>query len=249
MLRRLRTAARILKYRFPVNVSCNLCNWKGRRLDSDIWHPFTVCWRCRSDVRHRLLMATLLAHPRLSQESLCRNKRILHFAPEQQLSHILRNSASDYVTANIRGPVDMRLDMTRMPEVADESFDLVVACDVLEHVSSDRAALKENLRILKKGGCAILTVPQKDGLADTYEDPTIVDPAERERVFGQHDHLRIYGQSFPRILESQGFEPIVVDETSFSADVVKRNVLFPPVLSPHPLATNYRKVFFAMKPA
>jgi len=194
-------------------------------------------------------MATLLAHPRLSQELLCRNKRILHFAPEQQLSDILKNSASDYVTANIRGPVDMRLDMTRMPEVADESFDLVVACDVLEHVSSDRAALKEILRVLKKGGCAILTVPQKDGLADTYEDPTIVDPAERERVFGQHDHLRIYGQSFPRILESQGFEPIVVDETSFSADVVKRNVLFPPVLSPHPLATNYRKVFFAMKPA
>jgi len=64
-----------------------------------------------------------------------------------------------------------------------------------------------------------------------YADPTIVDPAERERVFAQHDHLRIYGQSFPRILESQGFEPIVVDETSFSADVVKRNVLFPPVLS------------------
>jgi len=63
------------------------------------------------------------------------------------------------------------------------------------------------------------------------QTPTIVDPAERERVFAQHDHLRIYGQSFPRILESQGFEPIVVDETSFSADVVKRNVLFPPVLS------------------
>jgi len=248
MLSKLRAVARDLKYRFPVNVECNICNWSGRRFDSDSWHPYTVCWRCASEVRHRLLMAALLTHPQLSRDKLCRAKRILHFAPEPQLSDILKASAREYVTANLEGPSDVKLDMTHMPQIPSESFDLVVACDVLEHVSNDRAAMKEILRILAKGGCAILTVPQKDGLADTYEDPSIVDPAERERAFGLADHLRIYGKSFPRILESEGFEPIVIDETNFPSAVVSKNVLFPPVLSPHPLATNYRKVFFAMKP-
>jgi hypothetical protein len=58
-----------------------------------------------------------------------------------------------------------------------------------------------------------------------------------------------YGQSFPRILESENFKPIVIDEKSFPSAMVSKNVLFPPVLSPHPLATNYRKVFFAIKPS
>lgn len=249
MLSKLKTVARDLTYRFPANVRCNICDWTGRRFDSDSWHPHTVCWRCSSEVRHRLLMAALLSHPQLSRDRLCRDKRVLHFAPEPQLLNVLKASAKKYVTANYAAPADMNLDMTNMPEVPAEAFDLVVACDVLEHVSSDRAALKEIRRILTKGGWAILTVPQKDGLADTFEDPTVVDPAERERVFGQFDHLRIYGQSFPRILESEGFEPIVIDETSFPSAVVRKNVLFPPVLSSHPLATNYRKVFFARKPS
>jgi SAM-dependent methyltransferase len=244
----MRAVARELKHRFPTRVECNICNWKGRRFDSDSWHPYTICWRCGSQVRHRLLMAALLSHPKVSQDKLTRAKRILHFAPESQLAGMLKNSTRQYRTANIDGSADMKLDLSNMPNIPAESFDLVVACDVLEHVSSDRAALKEIFRVLPKGGWAILTVPQKDGLADTYEDPGIVDPKERERLFGQWDHLRIYGESFPRILESEGFKPTVIDETSFPNDVVRRNVLFPPVLSPHPLATNYRKVFFAMKP-
>jgi SAM-dependent methyltransferase len=194
-------------------------------------------------------MATLLAHLQLSLDKLCQGKRILHFAPEPQLKSILKNAARQYVTANVDGSADMKLDMADMPQLSEESFDLVVACDVLEHVSSDRAALKEIFRILARGGCAILTVPQKDGLEDTYEDASIVDPAERERAFGQWDHLRIYGQSFPRILESENFEPIMIDEKSFPSALASKNVLFPPVLSRHPLATNYRKVFFAIKPS
>jgi len=39
-------------------------------------------------------------------------------------------------------------------------FDLIAACDVLEHVDGDVNALAEILRALKPGGGAILTVPQ-----------------------------------------------------------------------------------------
>jgi hypothetical protein len=90
-------------------------------------------------------------------------------------------------------------------------------------------------------------VPQKDHLERTFEDPSIRSPAERERQFGQSDHLRIYGDDFPNLLESAGFCVTSIDEHSFPADLAQRHVLYPPQRSPHPLATNFRKVFFARK--
>jgi hypothetical protein len=48
-------------------------------------------------------------------------------------------------------------------------------------------------------------------------------------------------------LEAAGFKVKVIDESDFSEAQVQRWVLFPPVLSDKPLATNYRKVFFARK--
>jgi SAM-dependent methyltransferase len=237
-------AARFLK-EHPKIRECNACGWQGRCFESDEWHPRTVCPRCRSEVRHRLLAAALTLPP---YEHILTGKFVLHFAPETVVGEILRASAGSYTTADLlRDDVDARLDMTDMPAVASESFDVVVACDVLEHVADDRRALREIRRVLRPGGCAVLTVPQKDGLRETFEDETVVDPAERERVFGQWDHLRIYGDDFPGLLESAGFGVAVVSEAEFPAKSVRRYVLFPPVLSEHPLATNYRKVFFARK--
>jgi hypothetical protein len=102
-------------------------------------------------------------------------------------------------------------------------------------------------RILADGGYCVLTVPQKDNLAITYEDLSITDPKEREKVFGQFDHLRIYGNDFVDMLEQSGFKVTVVNEGDFDMDLARKYVLFPPVLSTHPLATNYRKVFFGRK--
>jgi hypothetical protein len=90
-------------------------------------------------------------------------------------------------------------------------------------------------------------VPQKDNLLTTYEDPTIVSPEDRTKHFGQWDHLRIFGDDFSNIIESKGFTVVAVNESMFSEGIVRRHVLFPPMLSKHPLATNYRKVFFCQK--
>jgi hypothetical protein len=108
--------------------------------------------------------------------------------------------------------------------------------------------MREIFRVLSPGGCAILTVPQKDYLKETFEDPSIRSPEERERHFGQSDHLRIYGDDFPDLLATAGFRVTPIDEHSFPADLAQRHVLFPPRLSLRPLATNFRKVFFACKP-
>jgi hypothetical protein len=91
-------------------------------------------------------------------------------------------------------------------------------------------------------------VPQQDHLEKTWGDPSITDPEQRLKQFGQRDHVRIFGDDTPQLLESVGFRVRVVTEKDFPADVARKHVLFPPVLSKRPLATNYRKVFFAQKP-
>jgi predicted SAM-dependent methyltransferase len=156
--------------------------------------------------------------------------------------------AGKYISADIdKEDVDMRLDMCNMSGVADNSFDLVIACDVLEHVPDDSAALCEIHRVLTLHGWAILTVPQKDNLPTKYEDHTVTTPEGRKEAFGQEDHLRIYGNDFGQFLEAHGFAVTIIDERNFDSRMVQEHVLFPPILSNHPLATNYRKVYFGQK--
>jgi SAM-dependent methyltransferase len=50
------------------------------------------------------------------------------------------------------------------------AFDVLVSCDVLEHVEDDRAALKEMYRVLQPGGLLILTVPGYPRLWSSHDD-------------------------------------------------------------------------------
>lgn len=246
--RSLKKQFEILAHQYPYRVQCNCCGWRGRTFSSDSWHPRTVCPQCGSQVRHRLLLAAITTLPELGIDVLVQGRRVLHFAPEKAFSHFFKDGASKYVTADFyRDDVDLTLDMCDMSSIADGSFDLVIACDVLEHVPDDSSALREVWRILSTHGWAILTVPQKDDLPAKYEDPSITTPEGRKQAFGQKDHLRIYGNDFGRFLETHGFDVTVVDERAFTPEMVARHVLFPPVLSKHPLATNHRKVYFAQK--
>jgi len=241
--------ARSLPFLWPQRVECNVCGWRGRRFRSNKWHYGILCPICYSQIRHRLLVAAWSHLDALAYDRIVRDKRILHFGPEPYITAILKHYTAQHFTADsLRDDVDLRLDISNMPTIAAGSCDLVIACDVLEHVEDDIAAIKELFRVVSPGGYAILTVPQKDNLEETFEDKSVITPKERERVFGQSDHLRIYGRSFPRWLEATGFKVTIVDEENFSSDLIKRHVLFPLKLSTQPLATNYRKVFFAHKP-
>ena len=248
LARRVKLKLRNLCLRFPKNVACNICGWSGEYLASDSWHPHTVCWKCRSLVRHRLLVAALTHIDGLKLPDLAVGKRILHFAPEQLTTPLFKPHAASYKTADfMRDDVDAQLDLTNMPSQGDGSVDLLICCDVLEHVPDHIQGMREILRVLAPGGTAILTVPQKDHLEKTESDPGITDPQEKLRRFGQEDHVRIFGHDVVSLLEGVGFKVRVIDASNFPPELVKKNVLFPPVLSKHPLATNYRRVFFAKK--
>ena len=136
-----------------------------------------------------------------------RGCRLLHVAPEPSLSRRLaRLSNLDYLTADISGQnVMVRMDITDI-DFEDVYFDVIVCNHVLEHIIDDRQAMRELYRVLKPGGTAILQVPMSKRLNATLEDQTVVSEVDRERVFGQHNHVRIYAADYLDRLMSVGFE-------------------------------------------
>ena len=230
---------------------CNVCTWEGRAFADDCWHPGTICPECGSQVRHRMLVAVfdgLSATPGFDEQSLLVGKAILHFAPERQLRDRISRAATTYASADFdRGDCDLRLDISAMPQVEDICYDVLIACDVFEHVLNDAAGFREIHRVLKPGGLAILTVPQRDPPSRTDEDPQVKSEDEREKRFGQKDHVRMYGDDFPDRLEAAGFSVLTVDAESFPPQIRSAHILNPPIVSARPLATNHRRLYFARK--
>jgi len=235
------------------NVVCNICGWKDFKFESNIWHPKTICSNCRSQIRHRLFWAVCTNNGALSIKNLFEDKKIIHFAPDKCLIEPLSKICKEYITADFFAEgysyenIKLNMDISDMNQVGDQEIDGLMAFDVLEHVKDDLKAIEETNRILKIGGYCIFMIPEKDGLDETYEDLSDLSSAEREKKFGQWDHWRIYGSDFKKRLEERGFEVTVFDAKSFEKNDVQKHVLFPSVLSTHPLATNYRHVYFGKK--
>jgi SAM-dependent methyltransferase len=96
------------------------------------------------------------------------------------------------------------MDITEI-EWEDNYFDFIICNHVLEHIPDDKKAMKELYRVLKPGGKAILQVPVSKVLDKTYEDFSITNSIDRERIFGQWNHCRIYGQDYGTRLQDAGF--------------------------------------------
>lgn len=163
--------------------------------------PNAQCPVCKSLERHRLVWLYFREKTNLFSANL----KMLHVAPESQISERLRNLPNiDYVSAdlNLRSAM-VQMDITDI-HFPDSSFDVIYASHVLEHIQDDMKAMRELHRVLSPQGWAILQVPI---LAErTFEDPTVTSPEERERLFGQNDHVRIYGPDYRDRLQDAGFK-------------------------------------------
>jgi len=160
------------------------------------------CVFCGALERHRFVWQYFVEFTNLFDE---KTKKMLHVAPEQCFESRLRNSlGEDYITADLVNPRAMvKMDIANI-QYPDGYFDVIYCSHVLEHVQDDKKAMREFCRVLKQGGWAILLVPIN---ADrTFEDSSIVDPAERLRVFGQEDHVRCYGIDYIDRLRDSGFK-------------------------------------------
>ena len=136
-------------------------------------------------------------------------KKVLHFAPEQAFYKRFRNQKNlDYTTTDLFSPLaDVKADICNLP-FEDNQYDVILCNHVLEHIPDDTKAMQELYRVLKPGGMAILQIPQDLKREGTFADDTITDQKERAKIFGQYDHVRIYGRDYFDKLRSIGFKVI-----------------------------------------
>jgi SAM-dependent methyltransferase len=145
--------------------------------------------------------------------------KVLHFAPEQAFyKRFKKMSNLDYTTTDLKSPLaDIKADICNLP-FDDNKFDVILCNHVLEHIPDDTKAIKELYRVLKPNGMAILQIPQDLKRPFTFEDDSITDKKERAKIFGQYDHVRIYGHDYFDKLKGVGFNVDAVDYTSKLSD-------------------------------
>ena len=156
------------------------------------------------------------------------NLKVLHVAPEQVFYAKFKNLKKwDYTTTDLHSPIaDIKADLCDLP-FDDNQYDLILCNHVLEHIPNDIKAMRELYRVLKKDGTLIAQVPLEENRDTTFEDDTIIDKKERTRIFGQYDHLRVYGKDYYFRLQSVGFKAEGIDFLASLSDHEKESFALP----------------------
>ncbi len=141
-------------------------------------------------------------------------KNVLHFAPEQEFYKRFKKQKNiQYTTTDLFSPLaDVKADICNLP-FEDNQYDVLFCNHVLEHIPDDTKAMQELYRVLKPGGMAILQIPQDLNRAITFSDDSITDEKERAAIFGQYDHVRVYGRDYFDKLRTIGFTVVEEDYT------------------------------------
>ncbi|WP_147290000.1 class I SAM-dependent methyltransferase [Helicobacter didelphidarum] len=173
-----------------------------------------LCPKCGSLERHRLSYFYLLSKINLFAS---KSIKVLHFAPEKSITSIFKMFKNiEYISCDIEPEKAMCVQDITNITFDDNTFDIIFCSHVLEHIEDDSKAMTELFRVLHPQGIAILQVPfgkihpfDKTELTTTFEDFTITAPEEREKAFGQEDHVRLYEKNdFVKRLKDSGFNVI-----------------------------------------
>lgn len=188
------------------SVKCPICNSKFSK-----FFPYgrdsrdnALCTNCLSLERHRLLYIYLFEKSNVFDKKI----NLLHIAPEVCFIKVFKKHENiNYTTADLESPLaEIKMDIHEMP-FKDNVYDFILCNHVLEHVEDDLKALSEIKRILKKDGKGIIQVPFYDPIPkSTFEDKSITSKKDREKFFGQSDHVRKYGKDYKKRIESTGLK-------------------------------------------
>lgn len=186
------------------NTYCPVCGNRSaylmRRADAAAGE---LCPICFSRARHRFSWLFMTRTMRLDDFAA---RRFLHLAPEVEFTRRFKSIPGLlYSSADLGHPGAMyRLDLTAIDR-PDASFDAIYCSHMLEHIPDDRQAMRELGRTLGATGWLLVQVPL-DKNKPTKEDFSVVDPRQREREFGQWDHVRVYGMDIVDRLTEAGFD-------------------------------------------
>ena len=163
--------------------------------------------------RHRLMWLFLKNKTNFFTDNL----KFLHIAPEYCFIKIFKGMKNlDYLTADLISPwADVKMDVHNIP-FEENTFDVVICNHVLEHVDDADKVMKEFYRVMKPGGWGIFQVPIDYNNSVTIEDRSVTDPSERERLYWQSDHLRLFGRDYGDKLTTAGFR---VTESNFINEI------------------------------
>lgn len=183
--------------------------------------PADRCPVCNSQSRMRLMRLFLETEKLVGHGPA----RLLHVAPDLGLVLWLKHVPGlDYLGTDLSPrryrhvPNFMPADLMALP-FDDGAFDVVICSHVLEHVPDDATAMAELFRVTRPGGVTLALTPFATDDRPTDEDETVTDPAERERRFGQWDHVRLYHRDdFVRRLGRAGFDVALWDAFAATPD-------------------------------
>ncbi|CAM3459733.1 Demethylmenaquinone methyltransferase [Flavobacterium longum] len=180
--------------------------------------------------RHRLLWLYLQSET----DFFTAPHKVLHFAPEQAFYKRFRQMKNlDYTTTDLFSPLaDVKADICNLP-FPDNTYDVILCNHVLEHIPDDNKAMQELYRVLKPGGMGIFQIPQDLKRAETFDDDSITDPKQRAEIFGQYDHVRVYGRDYFDKLRAVGFTVVEEDYTEkLAPELVEKYCLVPGEIIP-----------------
>lgn len=207
----------------------NFVNFYSTGIEEEIFHKHhiigggyrenAVCPCCGSIDRERWLSYVLFSKLKV----LNNGGRILHFAPEEHISSLIReNKKIDYYTGDIEPGKAMHIiDITDM-QYKDHVFDYVISSHVMEHIVNEEKAVSEVIRVLKPDGKWIFSFPICMEFK-TYEDDSIVTEEQRLKAYGQKDHVRLYGNDFKERFEKYGLKlEIYSPKDELPTEVIER---------------------------
>lgn len=176
------------------------------------------CPTCLSIDRERLFYIFMKENHLIKSPS-----KLLHIAPEHKLQEFFfKKENIDYITIDLHNfSPQLKMDITKIG-FRNNCFDGIICSNVLEHIYDDIGAMKELFRVIKPNAWAIIQVPYSPIIELSVEDPEIVRDYEREVMFGQSDHVRLYGLDFFTRLKSVGF---LVEHKKLSNELISKFAL------------------------
>lgn len=208
-------------------IKCNICGYES---DHEFLHfgnghrPNEKCPVCSSLMRTRLYIYYLENYTNLLMGN---HFKILHIAPDNCVYQKLKPKyGNNYISCdNKEGKyVDRCFSIDNIP-YDDNTFDLIIANHVLEHIPDDNKVLTEFHRVLKQNGMVLMETPASYSLDKTFEESQIDSSHLRKRYYKQSNRRRIYSvNDFFRKMENIGFRALrkevnIIPEKNFEDSI------------------------------